>query len=58
MLGYHFLGAFHIWLDSFFIPIGIILALILSRGAEENRKQKRTVAVIGFVFYLILQIFY
>jgi Na+/proline symporter len=52
IVGYSFLGGFHLNLNDLWLPIGIIIFFVLFRP-DVNRKAKRYAALTGFVFMLM-----
>jgi hypothetical protein len=54
LLGYALLGAFTFRINSLPLPVGYVIALLISANVTVNRKSRRMTATIAFVLFLLI----
>jgi len=52
-VGYFLLSVFRLNIDSFSIPIGVVIALLMANRAPRNSSFKRSVVIVGLCCFLL-----
>jgi len=52
-VGYFLLSVFRLNIDSFSIPIGVVIALLMANRAPRNSSFKRSIVIVGLCCFLL-----